>query len=421
MTSSPDLASLTAQHNRALILNAVRSRESLSRTQLRQATRIRLASITELVRRLLDDGLLMDAGTGGTGRGRKHLLLKLNPGYGHAVGVEFDADHVIGVVVDLEMNVVATEEAPLFATGGRDAVLAQLTGCIRRVMSKAGVGLHNTIGIGVGDPGLVDPESGVAVLSSTIHGWHDVPVRAILEETFSVPVLMEENTRAKTLAEKRFGAGQNAGHLMFIEIGPGIGCGVMTPRGLYRGAGGAACELGHTHVADSAQVCRCGGCGCLEAVASLPAIARRAVQAMEAGALSVALDLAGGSADNLRAEHVFEAARQGDRLALRLLDETCTYLGVGIANAVNLFNPELVVFDPRLQPVQDLMLEPIRNVVMRQALQVATRSLEFSVSPLGRESGALGVAAMMVDTVFKIPQLPVPDFAQPAGMERSQS
>jgi N-acetylglucosamine repressor len=411
MAKAPDPASLTAQHKRTLVLNAIRNAGPVSRTHVRQATRIRLASITDLVRGLLEDGLVEEAGTGGTGRGRKHILLRLNPAFGYGVGVEFDADHIIGVVVDFEMNVVAKDEAPLHLNDGTDAVLEQLMDCARRVIGKADIPREKVIGIGVADPGLVDPEAGISVVSSTIRGWQDVPVRALFEDAFSVPVLMEENTRAKTLAERRFGVGQSTEHMMFIEIGPGIGGGVITPQGLYRGAGGAACELGHTHVADSTQVCRCGSCGCLEAVASLPAIARRAAQAMQAGAVSALLDMTGRTLVGLRAEHVFEAARQGDKLSLRLLDETCTYLGVGIANAVNLFNPEMVVFDPRLEPVKDLMIDPIRSVVMRQALQVATRDLQFSVSTLGRESGALGVAAMVVDTAFGIPQLQVPGYA----------
>jgi N-acetylglucosamine repressor len=382
------------------VLNCVREHAPVSRTQIRERTRIRLASITELVRELSDEGLVREDGSAGTGRGRKQILLRLNPGYGVAIGVEFDVDHVIAVATDLDMNVMARAAVDVSLTRGKDAVIATLVEQIERIIGEAGVSRDKIIGIGVADPGLVDAARKVSVLSSTIEGWRDVPLGSILEERFGVPVYMEENTRAKTLAEKRFGAGQSVGNLMFIDFGPGIGCGVMTPDGLFRGAGGTAGELGHTYVVENGPVCRCGSYGCLETVASLPAIARRAADAMRQGAESRIGELAGGDIEAISATHVFEAARQGDKLALGIVDDTAAYLGIAVANAVNLFNPEMVVFDARLDAVQDLMLAPIQNRVKRQALEAATRDLRFEIAQLGAESGALGVAAIVTDTVF---------------------
>ncbi|MBN2309390.1 MAG: ROK family protein [Candidatus Hydrogenedentes bacterium] len=410
MPERQNTKSLRRAYNKALILNCIRTCGPVSRTQIRTHTRLRMASITELVRELVEAGLVIEAGMNGAGRGRKQVLLRVNAGHGLAVGVEFDADHVIALIADLDMAVVARHIVEFPLGQDKDAILAKLIEGVRDVILSAGIDRARLIGIGIADPGLVDRERGVSVLSSTIEGWRSVPLREIFEQEFSVPVQMEENTRTKTLAEKRFGAGRGVGHLMFIDFGPGIGCGVATPNGLFRGSGGNAGELGHTHVMDGGPVCRCGSYGCLETVASLPAIARRATEAIGQGAASSIRDLAGGDPAAITADHVFEAARRGDKLALGILDETSRYLGMGIANAVNLFNPEMVVFDARLAPVQDLLFEAIENTVKRQALEASTRGLRFAVSELGQEAGALGAAAMVLDSVFEIPQLDIPDF-----------
>jgi predicted NBD/HSP70 family sugar kinase len=198
--------------------------------------------------------------------------------------------------------------------------------------------------------------------------------------------------------------------MMFIEFGTGIGCGMIFQGELFRGFTESAGELGHMRVMENGPVCNCGSFGCLEAVASLPAIGMRATKMIKEGVTSAILELAGGEVDKITAGHVFQAARKGDKLALVIVDEVARYLGIGIANAVNFFNPEMVVFDEALGEVEDLILEPVRKTIKRQALEISTRQLRFEVSRMGEEAGALGAATLVLDKFFEIPQLKIPDY-----------
>jgi N-acetylglucosamine repressor len=401
--------SLKKGYNRALILNSVRKYEPVSRTRIKEVTGIRLASITELVRELSGEGFLREVGVGASERGRKQVLLELNSQNRFVAGVEFDADHGFGVVADLKARIVAQSRVP-FQDHRRETIIAGIIQAVREVIEKSGLARENLMGIGIADPGLIDSRRGVSVFSSTIRDWREIPLKEVMEGEFHLPAFLEESTRAKTLCEQRYGAGKNVDHMMFIEFGTGIGCGMIYKGELFRGFSESAGELGHMRVMENGPVCNCGSFGCLEAVASLPAIGMRAVKMINEGVHSAILEVAGREVENITAGHVFQAARQGDKLALGIIDEVAKYLGIGIANAVNFFNPGMVVFDSTLGQVADLILDPVRKTIKRQALEISTRKLEFEVSKMGEEAGALGAATLVLDKFFEIPQLKIPDY-----------
>ncbi|MBN1435459.1 MAG: ROK family protein [Sedimentisphaerales bacterium] len=399
-------------YHRAVVLNCVRQCRAVSRTKIAELTGIRLASITELVKGLCDEGLVGEIGQTDNGaRGRKRVQLGLRKDYGFAVGVEFDADHVAATVLNVAGEVVGHERRSLaFGPDGESGV-AQILDIVKTLCKKMQIGLDKLVGVGLADPGLVDSAEGVSILSTTIPGWRDVPLVNLVGGALQVPAYLEENTRAKLLAEKTCGAARDADYVMYVDFGYGIGCSVSMPNGAYRGHTESAGELGHTCVVENGPICQCGSYGCLETVASLPAIARLAREAIAHGGGSQILELADGKVERITPEHVFQAGRQRDKLALAILEQTGRYLGVAIANAVNLFNPELIVFDSRMASVADLLVEPIKNVVIRQALRVATKGLRFEVSQLGEQAGALGAATFVLEKFFAVPQLSIPRFS----------
>jgi len=403
----------SSSYHRAFILNCVRHYGPLSRTEIREHTAIRMATITELVKGLLEEGILCegDSVAGRFKRGRKFAQLHLDCAFGYAVGVEFDCDHLCGVILDIQAHTVQQRRSEASFAPTQEEGICQLTDFIHRTLEAAAIPLEKVIGIGVADPSLIDSEKGISYLSTTIPGWQNVPIRQLLWNHFQVPIKLEENSRAKLLAEKTYGPAKNAGHLMLIDLGQGIGCSVMSPAGLYRGHTESAGELGHTCVVENGLLCRCGSYGCLETVASLPAIARQAVYAIEQGVQSLILNLADNRIAAIRADHVFAAARQGDKLALRLVEEAGKYIGVAIANAVNLFNPEVIIFDQGLVEAGDLLMEPIQRTITHQALPLSTKQLRFERSCLGNFAGAMGAATLILNDLFAIPQLPVPSFS----------
>ncbi len=410
MTLEQDNSTLTTRYYRALILNAVRHYGEISRIELQKVTGIRLASITEFVRQLINEGQLEESGLSGSARGRKQVLLRLGTEQGVVVGGDFDAKRVIAVAMNMVSQVVARNRSEIPAGAGRETILNVIRRVIREVMSQAEQKGEKLAGIGIGDPGLIDSQKGISIFSSIVSDWRNVPLKAILEEAFHVPVTIEGSTRAKTLCEKQFGEGKKVKNFLYIEYGLGIGCGLMMNGEIYRGMTESSGELGHVRVMENGPVCNCGSYGCLETVASLPALASQAVRAIREGAGSKITELVAGELEKVTGEHVFEAGKLGDKLALGILDKAAENLGIGVATALNLFNPEMVIFDSRLRNAAEFMLEPAMKVIQRQALMVSTKKIRLEVSKMGEEAGAMGAAVRVLDQMFAIPQLRVPEF-----------
>jgi hypothetical protein len=198
---------IVSRYYRAVVLAAVRRYKAISRVQLQKITNIRLASISDLVKTLIDEGVLEEAGVGESVRGRKQKLLRLSSRSGFVIGIEFDVNRVIALAMDLNSQVVGQSQRALVKLANRKRILNAIDEAVRDVLAQVGADQSKLIGIGVADPGLINSKKGVSVFSSTIADWRDVPLRAILEEAFGVPVTMESNTRTKTFCEKRFGEG----------------------------------------------------------------------------------------------------------------------------------------------------------------------------------------------------------------------
>lgn len=395
--------SIKASFYKSLLIAHVRHYGAISRTQLGQSTHIRMPVVTALIRDLIEQGILVESGRSTAGRGRKQILLSLNGRHGFVVGIEFDLDHMMALGVDVCGNIVTQRSRPMPAQKTNAAILKGLISLTEAVIRESGYERSALKGIGVADPGIVDSKEGVSLLCSLLPEWRNVPLRRLVESHFAVPVLLDENTRAKTLCEHRQGAGQGFQHLLLIDVGSGIGCGIIMDGKLYRGHTNMAGELGHVRVVENGLICNCGSSGCLETVASYPAIIRQVIKALQDGTQSIIAELAGHRQEAISMATVFEAARKGDKLALGLLDRAIRYLGQAIANAVNLFNPEVVILDESMAGVENLMVTPIRQIIHRQVITMAGNTPEVHVAKIGAEAAAWGVAMLMLDQLFDSP------------------
>ena len=253
-------------------------------------------------------------------------------------------------------------------------------------------------GIGVGFAGQIDRKTGVVVGSPNV-GWRDVPLKAMLEEAMGMRVLLTNDVQAATWAEWKVGAGQGTTHLLCIFVGTGIGGGLVLGGRPYSGAVGSAGELGRTVLDRNGRLCKCGGRGCLEAYAGGWAIATRAQEILwaypEHGRAMVAL--AGGDIAAVTAATVSAAAHSGDQLAQELVRQVGEDLGMGVASAVNAFNPEMVVLGGGVVEGLPELGVMVREVVTRQALRSATASLGIIRARLGNQSGVVGAALLALE------------------------
>ncbi len=401
--------------DQAVVLDLIRRLGPLSRVDIYRLTHLRPGTISVLVRDLMREKKVVEVGPSQNPRGRKQILLRLNPQWGAIVALEFGPETVTAAALNLSAEILHSFTEPTYMGGGADGLVRQLLSCAKRALREARVGTASLLATGVADPGVIDSRAGVTVLCSTIDFWKRVPLRRIFEKEFQAPFLLEGDARARAVAERALGAGRMTPDMIYLDYRAGIGMGVISRGEILRGGSECAGEFGHTHVSQDGPACRCGSFGCLEAVAGAPAIAARARAAVLEGGASRVLELAGGDPARITGSHVLEAARMGDKMCAVILGEVERYLGLGLANAVNLLNPSLIVVDRHLAPAGEELLEQLARIVRRQALQPAAEGLAFRFAELGENAGVLGIALLVIEDLFEIPSLQLPKFLRDSG------
>ncbi|MCK4859985.1 MAG: ROK family protein [Candidatus Omnitrophica bacterium] len=244
-------------------------------------------------------------------------------------------------------------------------------------------------GIGIAAPGPLDPQDGV-IFSSPNLKWNNVCLKGVLQKRFKLPVVIENDANLSALGEAILGAGRKAKSLFYLTISTGIGGAFILEKNICTGATFDAGEIGHTIVLPNGPKCNCGRRGCLEALCSGTAIAKKARQAVKKTPHSLILKLAGGKKEAITAQIVVGAVRQKDRLAQQIWQETCYFLGIGIANMINLINPEMVIIGGGVSKAGDILFRPLRKVIKEQGWKRAVKSCPIVRAKL-RNPGIVGV------------------------------
>jgi len=383
----------------------------ISRVDIHELTHIQRSEISRLTRELLAEGKLVEAGRANNRMGRKQVLLGLNEKHAFVVGVGVDDENVRAAVMDLHPKMKSFVSERTILKGGAQALLSQVLACARKAIEQAEVRSASLVGVGVACSGLVNSREGTLVLSSTLDFWKQVPLQQIFEREFGVPTLVENITRAKTAAERTLGAGAMAEDMIYVEYGrTGIGAGIFTGGKLVYGSGFAAGEFGHTHILVGGPACKCGSFGCLEATAGAAALEGKFRKAVAEGGSSHALELVDGDESKITGWTVMKAAQLGDKTCTALVEQVGNYLGLGLANLVNLFNPSILVLDRRLSAIGNTLLDQITKIIKRQALSVSTRDLVIQFGELGDEASVLGAGSFVLEKHFEIPALKPPRF-----------
>ena len=287
--------------------------------------------------------------------------------------------------------------APTAPEAGADDVIGRIVALAHEVMAettRAEPGA-SFMGAGAGAPGPLDTGSGIVLLTPNL-GWVDFPLRDRLADGLGLPVVIDNDANCAVLGEWWCGAARGTAHAVGFTIGTGIGGGIIIDGRLYHGASDCAGEIGHTTIDSNGRRCACGNYGCLEAYASGPAIARRAVEALEAGAESGLAAMVGGDISAITAQTVYDAAQAGDPLAGEVVHDTAHFLGAGVANLVNIFNPEVVVVCGGVRKAGDLLFVPLRREVARRAFKPAVAAVRILPSELDTP-GVYGAARVFLE------------------------
>jgi glucokinase len=307
----------------------------------------------------------------------------------NAVGVDVGGTKIAAGVVSPEGGVLAEARYPTPHSPG------ELVETIVRVIKEVSDG-HETGGVCLAVPGLILAQENKVIFSPNLRAVEGIPLKDRIEPEIGVPLVIENDANAAAWGEFRFGSGSEVDHLVFLTVGTGVGGGVISHGVLLRGAQGSGGELGHVTVQATGPRCTCGNHGCLEALASGTAIGRRAREAAVENPESALGRIA--SRRKVLGEDVTEHARKGDEVAISVLEETGTWLGVGIAGFVNIFNPEVVAVGGGVMEAGDLILASARRELRLRARPPSRDLVEVQVATLGPESGVLGAAALARNT-----------------------
>lgn len=304
---------------------------------------------------------------------------------------------VVGSVAEDGSVLHALDSEATHAEAGATAVLDRLVALAERTIARTRreVPGAEIIGVGVGAPGPLDTKSGIVLLTPNL-GWVNMPLRQIIHDRLGLPAALDNDANCAVLGEWWVGAARGARHAIGITIGTGIGGGLILEGKLYHGASDVAGEIGHTTIDTEGRRCKCGNYGCLEAYASGPNIAMRAIEAVEAGAPS-SLSALVGTKQPITAQTVYEAAQKGDELALEVVNDTAKFLGAGIANLLNIFNPEVVVVCGGVTLAGGHLFTPLRREVARRAFRPAVQACRIVPGELINTAGVYGAARVFLD------------------------
>jgi glucokinase len=319
------------------------------------------------------------------------------------IGIDLGGTKISTALVDAAGKIIARDYRETQAAKGQKVVIKRMVDAAHQVIGEAGIALGQVTAVGVGSPGPIDSRTGVVTAPPNLPGWKNVPLKQLIEEALGIATFLENDANAAALGEHRFGAGRGVQNMIYVTASTGIGGGLILDGQLYSGATGAAGEIGHMTVLPWGPYCGCGNRGCLEALASGTAIAREGRELVRRGVPTLIAELAEGDPERATAKLIAEAADKGDIAAQDILSEAMTYLGVGMANLVNLFNPELIVIGGGLTNMGEGLFGPVRRAIEQRAFPAAVRAVKVVPAELGDDVGVLGaVATAMTQTVLTL-------------------
>ena len=318
------------------------------------------------------------------------------------LGVDLGGSKILTAVVNSRGEMLSSDEGITPAQKGHEAIIQSILESAHRALGQADVSTLELTAIGVGAPGLSNPETGILLTSPNLPGWRDVPLRDIIQEGLGKKTFLTNDANAAALGEFYLGAARGARNFIYITLSTGIGGGIVVDGKIYSGTIGAAGEVGHMTIDDDGPICNCGNRGCWETLASGTALAREARHWIEEGNRTSILEYAEGNIENVTAQAVHSAAKKGDSLAKELIARTGYYVGVGLANLINIFNPELIVIGGGLTNIGDMLLKPAFKTAGERAYKEAFQAVRFAPAELGRNSGVLGAAAFALQEMGKL-------------------
>jgi N-acetylglucosamine repressor len=393
---------LMRRMNETLVLGIIHDFGPISRSSIGEISGLSLATISNITGSLIEEGIVIEQGPDESTGGRRPILLAIDRGAGLVIGAKLTQEQIVVALTDLGADVVEQRSSPLGDDLSPESVIATLGKLVDELRSAYAT--RRFLGLGIGMAGIVDRERGVSRYSPFLH-WRDVPIRELVEARVAMPVIVENDVNALTLAERWFGAGSQAPNFIVVTLGVGVGMGMMLNGELYRGGHDGAGEFGHSTVIENGPLCNCGKRGCVEAFASIPALQRAVHKSL---------------GPEITLDEAISRARAGDVVAGELFHSAGHVLGLALSSVVNILNPTLVIVGGEATHFLDLLLPALREALAEHCFADLFSDIDLVVEPWGDDAWARGAAVLMLDDFFHPPESATQPEADGANRRRTR-
>jgi len=372
--------------NQALILDLLRNKGSLSRAQISRRLKLSKTTVSRVINDFIDKNLIIEVGQGNAKEkgGRKPVMLSINPSGRFVVGIDLGTTNTVAAIANLRGELLDKIRVPTNRNHSVDTIVSQVADLVEQLIEKAKVDRKLIEGLGIAEAGVVENKTGFIDFSPNFN-WENVNIAKLLEEKTEVKTLADNCTRTMAIGEIFHGNGKGIKNILFINIGYGIGSALIINGKVYNNHS----EFGHIPITNEKIRCSCGKNGCLEAVASGNAIERKANQLYK---------------DNengwITAKAVAERAHKGDKLALRIFNETGGYLGKGISIVANVFNPDKIILGGGVSLAGDILLKPVLESFNKYTMETIKSTTNLEISPLGMDGGVYGALSMVLNRMI---------------------
>ncbi len=381
-----------------LILSTVIEKSPISISQIAKITGFNMPTATSLVEELVQEGYLQKIGVGKSTGGRPPVLYRINPESKYIVGVDLGRSTTNIVLINLEQNLLIKKSYKTGNIDNKEASVDKLVNNVNDIIAEANIAKEKILGVGVAIPGLIEKETGRSI--TYFDFGPEQTIQQILSDKLGLFVKIENDARVMALGEQHFGLAKNVPNALCLNLGWGIGLGLIIDGKIYSGNNGFAGEFGHIIVDEHGPLCHCGKKGCLETVASGHAIAEIAKKALKEGAASKILESV-NDIEEVTAFTVVENAKQGDIFSIEILERTGIYIGQALSIVINLFDPAIIIIGGSLAHAGRFILNPIITASSKMSRPHINEKVKIVTSQIGPIAGALGATTLITKEILE--------------------
>ncbi|HHT96286.1 MAG TPA: ROK family transcriptional regulator [Clostridiales bacterium] len=389
-----------AQMNKKAVLDIIRTKGPINKSEIAKLVELSIPTVMKISDDLTESGLIHVVGKGESNGGKRPELLGMISNAYYMVGVDIGRSKTIAIIMNLNGDIIYKKKIKTGNTNPAIELLERTTEIINQTILESKISINKILGIGIVTPGLIDYKNGVVIFSPDFQ-WENVNIKKHLGNAFEIPIHVESSNRAMALGEGWFGAAEKSKYFICINLGHGIGSAIMEKGDFYRGNSGSSGEIGHITLEKDGPICDCGNRGCLEALASGNAIAERAKKYINDGKSTEITKFIENGINNIEAKEVFDAAKTGDLIANKIIDEAIEYLGIGIANYINLLDPDLIVLAGGMVNAGDCFIDKVKESIKRRQMKFAGTNVRLEVTKLGMDAAAIGAASIILRKIIE--------------------